>query len=77
MDTNSDNQLFQLCQRIDAKLDTMSGDFREFKGGMSVRVETLQKEQDSQKFWHTLKTVAVIPVVAVLHQIAAHFGWIK
>lgn len=77
MDTSIEGQLFQLCQRMDGKLDALSGDFREFKGAMTVEVQTIKDEQKEQKFWHSVKTVAVIPVVAVLHQIAAHFGWIK
>lgn len=77
MDTTTENQLFQLCQSMASKLDEIHGDFREFKGATTTKVEALEKAQDSQAFWSKVQTICVIPVIAVFHQIAAHFGWIK
>ena len=77
MDTNIENQLFQLCQNMSLKLDSIQGDFREFKGIMSTKVETLEETQKRENLWSNIKTICVIPVIACLHQIAYYLNWIR
>lgn len=59
------------------KLDAMHGDFREFKGRMDVEVEALKSEAKSQRLWSRIQTVAILPLVAALHEIASSMGLIK
>lgn len=64
-------------QYNNSKLTELHGDFREFKGIIDTKVDTLETQAKSDKFWGRVSNVAVLPVVAALHQIANHFGLIK
>ena len=58
------------------KLTDLHGDFREFKGVQETKVAALEDAAKSDRFWGRVQTVAVLPIVGSLHQIARHFGWI-
>jgi len=59
------------------KVETYHGDFREFRGSYQEKVETIEEQIKSDKFWQRVQMVCVVPIVGVGHQILAHFGWIK
>lgn len=69
--------LYDGIQKQSEKLDTLHGDWREFKGSMEVRVKAVETQAKSDRMWGHLETVVVIPVVAAIHQLATHFGVIK
>jgi hypothetical protein len=77
MNDDQFNILLQRFDKQDDKLHELHGDFREFKGAMEVKVEQLEISAKNDKFWGRVQTVAVLPVVGLLHQIASHYGIIK
>jgi hypothetical protein len=76
----NDDQFKMLLEKLDKqneKMDELHGDFREFKGKMDEKVTTIEAGVKSDRLWGRIQTVAVLPVVGVLHQIAVHYGLIK
>lgn len=53
------------------------GDFREFRGEIKTKVETLEEDAKSTRLWQKIQAVCVVPVVGGLHQAAQYFHWIK
>lgn len=51
--------------------------FTEFRGSTQVRIDSLESDAKEQRLWNNIKMICILPVVAGLHQVAAHFGWIK
>jgi hypothetical protein len=56
------------------KLDSLHGDFREFKGIQATKVDILEKQASNDRLWGRIQTVAVLPVVTAMHLIASKFG---
>jgi len=77
MDNDQFTILLEAVTDTKDKLDSLHGDFREFKGQQQTKVEQLVKDSDSDRLWGRIQTVAVIPVVAAIHAFANHKGWIK
>lgn len=59
------------------KLSDLQGDFREFKGSHNVRVNVIEENMKSDKFWAKVQTIGTMPVVLAIHQIGKHFGILK
>ncbi len=69
-----------LAAKVDTyndKVETYHGDFREFRGEITTKVEDLEQDAKDDRMWHRIQVICVLPVVGVLHQVAQHFGWIK
>jgi hypothetical protein len=58
-------------------INKVGTEFAAHKATTTVEITTLKDQQKSDRFWHKVQTVAVLPVTATFHQIAAHYGWIK
>lgn len=59
------------------KLGELLGDFREFKGVQETKVNALEEAAKSDKFWGRVQTIAVLPIMTVLHIGASKLGLIK
>lgn len=71
------DQVLNAILTLTKTVEQYHGDFKEFRGSVTERVTDLEEDAKSDKLWHRVQTVCVIPVVAVLHQVATHFNWIK
>jgi hypothetical protein len=69
--------LYEQNNQQSAAITKLLGEFKEFKGGMDVRVEAIEDHAKSIRLWGHIETVVVIPIIAIMHQAAAHLGWIK
>lgn len=76
MDQEQFNIVIAKFDAVNKTITDFHGDFQNFKGSLNERVKTLEREHKSQKFWSNVKVYGVIPVMVMLHQIAAHLGWI-
>lgn len=77
-----DNDQFQilLIQKLDHQSDLMANlqrDFSAHKAATDVRVTQLEEDAASASRWAKVHAIVVLPVIAILHQVAAHFGWIR
>jgi len=73
-----DNEMvLQAITKLTEKVEEYHGDFREFRGNTKVRIESLEQSAKDKQYWTNVKLYCIIPVTAILHQIAVHFGWIK
>jgi len=63
--------------KIMEKLSTFHSEFTEFRGEMKARVANVEKDIETAQKWENYKIVAVLPVVAALHTLAAKIGIIK
>jgi hypothetical protein len=59
------------------KVSENNAQFREFRGEHTAKVSALEASAKSERFWMKVQMVCVVPTVGVLHQVAAHFGWLK
>lgn len=75
MEDNS--EILKAITDLTKTVELYHGDFREFRGEQSQRTKALEEDLKNEKFWSTFKTVCVLPVIGVLHQIASHYGLIK
>lgn len=73
----SNGEVLRAITDLSKQVETYHGDFREFRGATKVKVAVLEKSAADDKFWANVKVICVLPAITVLHQIAAHFGWIK
>jgi hypothetical protein len=84
----SNNDILVAVNALSKTVEQYHGDFREHRGSTEVKLKSLEddaanlaksikEDAKSDKFWSNVKTVCVIPVLGLGHQIAAHFGWIK
>jgi hypothetical protein len=78
---NSD--VLQAITALTKTVEQYHGDFREFRGTVSTKIETIETEMSDAKeqiskdrLWQRIQIGCVVPVVGVLHQIAEHFHWI-
>lgn len=69
--------ILKAVTELNKTVEKYHGDFREFRGEYVVKVKALEDDAKSQKLWHKVQTLCVIPVVGVLHQIAQHFHLIR
>ena len=72
-----DDQFKLLLDRLDAqteKLGDIHSEFREFKGGMDAKVGSLEDEARTDRMWGRIQTVAILPIVTVLHIISKKLG---
>jgi len=53
------------------------GDFREFRGEMTARINQVEDDADEARKWENYKLYAILPFSAVLHTVAAKLGLIK
>jgi hypothetical protein len=77
LDNDKFKILLEAVTNQSEKLDSLHGDFREFKGATAAKVETLEKQASSDRVWGRIQTGVVIPFTVALHQFGAHFGWLK
>lgn len=74
------DQFSLLLGKMDSQRDAFN-DFAqktaEWKGAITEKVSNLESQRKSDRKWGRVETGIVIPIMAVLHQVAAHLGWIK
>jgi hypothetical protein len=58
-------------------INKVGTEFAAHKASTDVKVAAIEKQQDSDRFWQRVQTVAILPITGVAHQIAYHLGWIK
>lgn len=72
-------ELMQKLGEIHADLKEDIGqvkaDMAEFKGEFRVRLSTIEKNAEDDKYWHNVKTFVVIPITFGLHKIANTLGF--
>jgi hypothetical protein len=72
-------ELMQKLGEIHADLKEDIGrvktEMAEFKGEFRVRLSTIEKNADNDKYWHNVKTFVVIPVTFALHKTASMLGF--
>jgi hypothetical protein len=71
------NILLAKLDKQDEKMQEIHVDFSGFRGTITEKVSNLESGAKSEKLWGRIQTVAVIPVVGLLHQIASHYNLIK
>jgi len=70
-------EVLKAITTLTEKVEQYHGDFREFRGEYKTKIESMAKNIETEKMWQRIQMGCVLPVVGVMHQIAAHFGWIK
>lgn len=63
--------------KIMEKLTELHGEFREFRGAMTVRVKNIEEDAKDARKWENYKIYMVLPVTAALHELARHLGLTK
>jgi hypothetical protein len=56
------------------KLGDLSSKFSEHKGNIEARVRAVEKAQEKAANRQWIHTAIVIPVIAIIHGVANHFG---
>ena len=59
------------------KIGALYAAFSGHKATTEVKIAALEKQDDKDRFWNNIKAVVIIPVMAMLHQVAYHMGWIR
>lgn len=77
MDPQMEDRILDSLSTLNNKLDDLHGDFREFRGIITTKVASLEKDRDNENLWTNVKVIAVLPVVAALHILASKVGLIK
>jgi hypothetical protein len=71
------SKVLEAITALTKTVEQYHGDFREFRGEIKTKVETLETDAKSDRFWARVHAIAVVPVVGGLHQAAQYFHWIK
>jgi hypothetical protein len=77
MDPDQLNSILGGIDKLGDKVSNLHGDFREFRGIMSTKVEALEGQAKSDRMWNRIQTVAVVPLIAAIHAAASKYGFIK
>jgi hypothetical protein len=82
--TDDNREILKAISDLTKIVEGYHGDFREFRGEYSTKVEGLQKQtaeakasSDRDRLWMKIHAVCVVPVVGGLHQLAQMLHWIK
>lgn len=77
-------QILEAILQLKDIVSENNAQFREFRGKQTAEVESvkaevaeLEDDAKSDRRWSKVYTICVLPVVGILHQIAAHFHWIR
>lgn len=57
-------------QNLSAKLDSLNT----FKGNIEARVEAVEEEQKTAERRQWIHSAVILPLLALLHAVARHFG---
>lgn len=77
MDNDAEARILLAITNLTGKVEEYHGDFKEHRGATNIRIQSIEESVKEDKKWGSIKTIIVIPVIALLHQVASHFGWIK
>jgi len=75
--TDDNKEVLKAITELTKIVELYHGDFREFRGEIKTKVESLEGSAKSDRMWSRIQAVAVVPVVGTLHQIAQYLHWIK
>jgi hypothetical protein len=77
MDQDAEARILTAITSLTKTVEEYHGDFKEFRGETKIRVQAIEEDMKNDRMWSTIKTVVVVPVIAIIHQVGAHFGLIK
>jgi hypothetical protein len=75
--TDDNVKILEAITDLTKTVETYHGDFREFRGEIKTKVDSLEDDAKSTRLWQKIQMACVVPVIGALHQIAQHFHWIK
>ena len=71
------SEILKAIANLAKTVETYHGDFREFRGEYVTKVTVLEDNAKTDRFWHKVQAVCIVPVVGGLHQLAQYLHWIK
>lgn len=71
------SEVLKAINELTRTVEVYHADFREFRGEQKAKVEALEKDASNNRMWMKVQAICVLPVVGGIHQVAAHFGWLK
>jgi hypothetical protein len=74
---DDNTEVLNAIAKLAKTVEEYHGDFREFRGEIHTKVQSLEDDAKNTRLWQKIQAVCVLPVVGGLHQLAQFFHWIK